>query len=1438
MDYIQQDLDLIRTATGDADEEVKKQTVKKKKSTPKRAGVPSKSEKGMASAKRSGPKKTKPILPVKIKEETKVIEKKEKKGRKSISSPSLGKIKLPFIKKQQQAGASEASPTLSKDKKLVHKQQQAEVSEASPTLSRVKKMTPSTKSEKPIEPQTIVIKKESSTPTPAPAKGKRGIDPNATPVEAIRFVEGAKIEAVDSGKWYRAKIVKVDEDKMDVLVHFDGWGARFDTWFPMTSALIRGRTQLDEKPDILKFEEGEDVLAKWSDGNFYPATVLKLAKSGSCNVMFFDGLKKSLRPTHLKKMTEKEKEEAMKAVQKLLLIPPEFVSQNSSGSGGSPASDGKRYRTSANDREKRLNARSQEFTPVPVRNAKRKADVLSTSGIKASGQASRDSTDDEAISAKRARLDKITTNLITRVSPTSESRENDKKKVSIHNEEGTPKSSKRKPNIIAVDVQSNEVAVKINTLEDKEVVNARTKKAPVRRGRRPKQRAPHVKASELKELPKSHEADADESPKKETADESPKKETSDKSPEKEKADKSPKKEKADESPVKEKADDEVVETLQENACATTTTLASENLTNKETVTGDGNQQSPEGNRSNEPSFQVSDFVYDESPTGVRIYKPGDIVLAKWADCRSYLAYIVKKESDDSYKIRYYDGHVKVVKATFIHPWIGPLPDTLKIFKPKPPQSKRQRSKSIDLKKSRGRPVTKTTGIGRGLPASAKTRRRTIASISSAKRDSPVARRQRRRSNNGGFGNQYRPNDKVLAKWTDLRWYPATVVKKMDNEHYQVMYADNMTKLVRDTWLSPWTPPKPEDDGSQQDSPTAESSTKANAPKSPKDESVGGTGKISIQFLPGRTVLARYTDGISYPATVKEKLDGGKYLVEYDNGVMHKVKFSAMNPWSKTALPPLKKQVMRKLYQPKMAQTLQKPQIIELLKQEKHEQAKSASSPKQAVHGHDAHLAKSPAQEAPDTDLHKFKCKVPGCTKSFRKEEMLRTHHKHYHQQRYKLRDQDGLPMTTKKKTQKDEVARRRVSADYEVTPKPATTAEEDIVSIPKSRGAKPPIEIYQRHHEQSKALSQSPITSSSSSAEDAKVVDKQPIVKQSEIPVQPVEAKPSFTMTTRKRRLSCDVKEDEAKVQTPQQEKRSDLPENDTDEDNEASSDPINEDVIRCTCNMDEEEGFMIQCETCFTWQHAACIGVKRTDNKKEKHRDEKTRKFKTTGKREKAVDRPGKLQASSDGYICWVCKHPQNVRRSRKYHYNNEFLAKGKLPSLVNPSAVQPDEAMNPRIRDVALMMEEIVKMQESIVGIKNMIKIVSTPSHPLLKTWDEPVKKRRVTRSANGNEASKSPNNQDQSSKLVPSVKPKPGIGNNQLSPSQSGSTNRKTDILRQKENLLDHVTELEAELDSRITKLIDYISKLNENLGDEDTSNSLQEDLTTVQRLLKNR
>lgn len=33
---------------------------------------------------------------------------------------------------------------------------------------------------------------------------------------------------------------------------------------------------------------------------------------------------------------------------------------------------------------------------------------------------------------------------------------------------------------------------------------------------------------------------------------------------------------------------------------------------------------------------------------------------------------------------------------------------------------------------------------------------------------------------------------------------------------------------------------------------------------------------------------------------------------------------------------------------------------------------------------------------------------------------------------------------------------------------------------------------------------------------------------------------------------------------------------------------------IRCICGNEEDDGFTIQCESCFVWQHASCMGILR----------------------------------------------------------------------------------------------------------------------------------------------------------------------------------------------------------------------------------------------------
>lgn len=123
-----------------------------------------------------------------------------------------------------------------------------------------------------------------------------------------------------------------------------------------------------------------------------------------------------------------------------------------------------------------------------------------------------------------------------------------------------------------------------------------------------------------------------------------------------------------------------------------------------------------------------------------------------------------------------------------------------------------------------------------------------------------------------------------------------------------MYADNMTKLVRDTWLSPWAPPKSDSAGTENPEVNTVDHTESHEGKSESKVNLGrdthamfvvfkvlvhysrrasfqeakssdaGGKKIPLDFLPGRVVLARYTDGRSYPAAVTEKLDDGSVTV--------------------------------------------------------------------------------------------------------------------------------------------------------------------------------------------------------------------------------------------------------------------------------------------------------------------------------------------------------------------------------------------------------------------------------------------------------------------------------------------------------------------------------------------------------------------------------
>ena len=61
------------------------------------------------------------------------------------------------------------------------------------------------------------------------------------------FVPGSMLEARDfADNWFLSKVVEVDNDGREVLVHFQNWSSRYDEWISMDSARLRPVTNQSE----------------------------------------------------------------------------------------------------------------------------------------------------------------------------------------------------------------------------------------------------------------------------------------------------------------------------------------------------------------------------------------------------------------------------------------------------------------------------------------------------------------------------------------------------------------------------------------------------------------------------------------------------------------------------------------------------------------------------------------------------------------------------------------------------------------------------------------------------------------------------------------------------------------------------------------------------------------------------------------------------------------------------------------------------------------------------------------------------------------------------------------------------------------------------------------------------------------------------------------
>ncbi|ELW57127.1 PHD finger protein 20-like protein 1 [Tupaia chinensis] len=138
-------------------------------------------------------------------------------------------------------------------------------------------------------------------------------------------------------------------------------------------------------------------------------------------------------------------------------------------------------------------------------------------------------------------------------------------------------------------------------------------------------------------------------------------------------------------------------------------------------------------------------------------------------------------------------------------------------------------------------------------------------------------------------------------------------------------------------------------------------------------------------------------------------------------------------------------------------------------------------------------------------------------------------------------------------------------------------------------------------------------------------------------------------------------------------------------EESQDEDDALNE-IVRCICELDEENGFMIQCEECLCWQHSVCMGL---------------------------------LEESiPEQYICYVCRDPPGQRWSAKYRYDKDWLNNGRMCGL---SFLKENYShLNAKkIVSTHHLLADVYGVTEVLHGLQLKIGILKNKHHPDLHLW-----------------------------------------------------------------------------------------------------------------------
>lgn len=649
-----------------------------------------------------------------------------------------------------------------------------------------------------------------------------------------------------------------------------------------------------------------------------------------------------------------------------------------------------------------------------------------------------------------------------------------------------------------------------------------------------------------------------------------------------------------------------------------------------------------------------------------IYRPGDEVLARWKDCKKYPAKISRLIEESTYEVVFYDGVTHLIQAMNIQP----MPEEMKAVAKNLPLPPRNKFSFKQVKVS--------------LPASIR------------KKEEQKKERTKQTLAGSILARSKRSPSKLIAK---AKLLPKVTLKR-DRELDVFSVTANK---------GPPSPPKKEKPITITCEATLSTLSEAECLQLFGPAAVGD-GNASV---PNSGELSHSSDSVSMVAVNTPGGVGTRESSSSMQGTTHETLLAKKRKGGKKHL---SSRIRKRAYTDTSTGGVKKRKLtadstefgtsnnMKVSKMPQPlplgygERSKSLDIP-----GHSAGTPPPLAPLAPhifipskafivEEDHNPFKCPYEGCTKDFRKDNLLQYHIKYYHTElevnsstssptavlpqpapNAPTQTSSGTPVVTSCGTLNPLIAG--------VTSKPKTenvsSAAVQTTSVSTLTQLTPSKCTPKRRRRKTDSIcsTDSEMSASSKSKSSKRIRNDSEISVTTESP----EVAGRETQTDSSRLVEELAAEDEA-ILWPDTE--------------EAEEEEMASDMVNCVCGERHHSGLMIQCEVCMCWQHFKCADVKKTG-------------------------------VPPLNYVCLICENAPGTRDSCKYLHDMGWERRGELPTF--PFSQQKPARSNPSSRSSpSHLASECNYLLSTLHGVKcalhstrRQIKISKEEGDPEFQLW-----------------------------------------------------------------------------------------------------------------------